>query len=270
MCDVDFEALEWQKPFSLIMVLFLYPFPVKGMKAWKMKKWCVFFLCCWSLAAARASDMRFTVVSVDVQKEHLAIFLNDPAGRPFHTFKALHTTLKAQHKELRFAVNAGMFHANFAPVGLLIENAQLQAPLNLATGPGNFFMKPNGVFLVHATGAQVVESSEYASLPQKETVRLATQSGPLLVHQGHIHPVFQKNSTARKMRNGVGVCGQLVKFVISEQPVNFYTLAAYFRDELKCDNALYLDGGTASSLYSKTLGRDDFHTKLGPILGVVD
>ncbi|HWW75743.1 MAG TPA: phosphodiester glycosidase family protein, partial [Pyrinomonadaceae bacterium] len=98
--------------------------------------------------------------------------------------------------------------------------------------------------------------------------RLATQSGPLLVRHGAIHPAFDAASTSRLLRNGVGVSGDTVLFVISERPVNFYELAAYFRDELHCTDALYLDG-VVSSLYSADLQRDDSKVDLGPIIGVV-
>ena len=57
-------------------------------------------------------------------------------------------------------------------------------------------------------------------------------------------------------------------FVISEQPVNFYELATYFRDELHCPEALYLDG-VVSSLYSTDLQRNDSRADLGPIIAVV-
>jgi uncharacterized protein YigE (DUF2233 family) len=56
--------------------------------------------------------------------------------------------------------------------------------------------------------------------------------------------------------------------VISEQPVTFYELAIYFRDELRCSDALYLDG-VISSLHSTELRRSDFKVELGPIVGVV-
>ncbi len=51
----------------------------------------------------------------------------------------------------------------------------------------------------------------------------ATQSGPLLVHGGDIHPDFNANSTNKKIRSGVGVTKDgLVIFAISITPVTFY------------------------------------------------
>ena len=97
---------------------------------------------------------------------------------------------------------------------------------------------------------------------------LATQSGPLLVRGGQVHPAFDAGSKSRLLRNGVGVASpQTVVFVISEDPVNFYEFATLFRDRLHCPDALYLDG-TISSLHASALGRDDSRTDLGPIIAV--
>ena len=98
-------------------------------------------------------------------------------------------------------------------------------------------------------------------------MRLATQSGPLLVRRGVIHPAFRASSSSRLIRNGVGVTGNYAVFVISEKPVTFYELASYFRDELNCPDALYLDG-VVSSLHSAELGRTDVKAELGPMIGV--
>ena len=100
---------------------------------------------------------------------------------------------------------------------------------------------------------------------------LATQSGPMLVHEGAIttSEVMSPTSTWRKIRNGVCVPSPgAVTFVISDSPVTFYEFAGFFRDSLHCREALYLDG-TISSLYSPALNREDRGSDMGPILGVV-
>ncbi|HEX7867883.1 MAG TPA: phosphodiester glycosidase family protein [Variovorax sp.] len=217
------------------------------------------------LAEFAAADSRFTVVKVDLRTERLELFLRDDAGVPFKRFDRLDAWLKEHHRQLGFAMNAGMYHEDFSPVGLLVRNGREESPLNLADGAGNFFLKPNGVFLVSDAGPRVVESSEYPALAKG--VRLATQSGPLLLRRGVVHPAFIPRSDSRKIRNGVGVIGHTAIFVISETPVNFYEFALYFRDVLHCRDALYLDG-TVSALHSTTLHRSDFVRELGPILGV--
>ncbi|PLC06292.1 hypothetical protein CY658_04465 [Variovorax sp. RO1] len=229
----------------------------------------VFLLAGLAWSAAGATDApRYTVVKVDLRTERLALFLNDDTGTAFKRFDRLEAWLKARNKQLLFAVNAGMYHADFAPVGLLVREGREEAPLNLADGVGNFFRKPNGVFLVTADGPRIVEASEYPAMAAKGGVQLATQSGPLLLRHGAVHPALIPTSDSRKTRNGVCVSGSTAVFVFAETPVNFYDFALYFRDVLHCRDALYLDG-TVSAIYSKTLQRNDFVRDLGPMLAVV-
>ena len=196
---------------------------------------------------------------VDPASEKLSLHWRDAFGQPYQTFDKLLTALPTN--SVQFAMNAGMYHADYSPVGLLIIDGVEYAPLNLADGVGNFFLKPNGVFFLSSTGAHVVAATEYPSVAKE--VRLATQSGPLLLQQGQIHPAFQPQSRSRLIRNGVGVAGNKIFFVISEVPVNFYEFASFFRDKLHCNDALYLDG-SISSLYSSYLQRHDRKSKLGP------
>lgn len=106
-------------------------------------------------------------------------------------------------------------------------------------------------------------------MTKRPAPRFATQSGPMLVIGGEIHPRFLKDSDSLKRRNGVGVTeeGEAV-FVLADTPVRFYDFAAFFRDELKTPNALYLDG-TISRLYAPELERNDPGEVMGPIVGVV-
>jgi len=77
------------------------------------------------------------------------------------------------------------------------------------------------------------------------------------------------NSTWRKVRNGVcAPSPDTVVFAISESVVTFYEFASYFRDSLRCREALYLDG-SISSLYAPGLNREDHGSDMGPILGIV-
>lgn len=216
--------------------------------------------------AATASDDRFTVITVDPAAKDLRLFWADEQGQAFRRFDRLSAWLENKGEKLVFAMNAGMYHADAQPVGLLVMDGKEVSPLNLADGKGNFFLKPNGVFVLSRSGPQVVEASEYPALA--EPPLLATQSGPLLLRRGVIHPVFNPQSASRYIRNGVGVRGKTVVFVISERPVTFYEFAVFFRDVLQCQDALYLDGAI-SSLHSVALKRSDRRTELGPLFAVV-
>lgn len=211
---------------------------------------------------------RHVVCAVDPKTERLELFLKDGKGAVLHRFAALETMLAARGQRLAFGMNAGMFHPNYAPVGLYVAEGREVVPLNNAAAEGNFFLKPNGVFAVLKDGTAVVAgAADWPAFAGR--ARLATQSGPMLVIDGKLHPVFREGSDSRLFRNGVGIApdGKAL-FVISAEPVNFYEFATLFRDTLRCRNALFFDG-TISSLYAPELKRnDDMKFPLGPILGV--
>jgi uncharacterized protein YigE (DUF2233 family) len=215
-----------------------------------------------------AEGRQYVLCRVTIPADRLQLAHRDDSGQPFRRFDRLASWLEARGEKLLFAMNAGMFHPDLSTVGLFVAGGQELMPLNSADGEGNFFLKPNGVFAVTEAGARILESAEYASL--REKVVLATQSGPLLVRRGKIHPAFAPDSTSRRIRNGVGVPAQdRAIFVISETPVTFHELARLFRDVLGCPDALYLDG-VVSSLFAPELGRNDAHADLGPILAITE
>ena len=211
----------------------------------------------------------FTACRVDLNSEQLELFWRDDAGRPYRQFSALRDAFEAKGKKLVFAMNAGMYQPDFSPVGLFVTEGRERVPLNHHVGSGNFSQQPNGVFMVEGHSARVMTTDDYGRENPKPL--LATQSGPMLVHEGEIttSAVMNPHSTSRKIRNGVCAPSlDSVAFVISESPVTFFEFAAYFRDTLHCREALYLDG-SVSSLYAPRLNREDRGSDMGPILGVV-
>lgn len=210
-------------------------------------------------------DASYTVCSVSAD-EDLRLFLNGPDG-PYGSFAAVDTALEPQGQMLAFAMNGGMYHEDLRAVGLYVENGVESAPIVTSDGPGNFGLLPNGVFCVGDSFA-VVESRRFAE--QAPTCRYATQSGPMLVIDGALHPRFLASSDSMNYRNGVGVSadGQVAEFVISNDGVNFHSFARLFRDVLKTPNALFLDG-SISRLYAPALDRNDAGFPMGPMVGVV-
>jgi uncharacterized protein YigE (DUF2233 family) len=206
------------------------------------------------------------VCEFDVRRDDLRLYLNDGSGHPYGGFAALARNLKARGRTLRFAMNAGMFEEDLSPVGLYVEDGKRRHRVDLRDGETNFHMKPNGVFWIGDRIAGVAETSVY--LASRPAARYATQSGPMLVIDGAIHPRISPTGESEKVRNGVCVRdGTDVRFAISDAPVTFHAFALLFKDVLKCDNALFLDG-SVSSLYAPELQRDDELTPLGPIVGV--
>jgi uncharacterized protein YigE (DUF2233 family) len=208
----------------------------------------------------------FTAITVDTRAEHLELFLNDDQGASFRRLHRLDAWLKSQNRQLRFAMNAGMFEPDLSPVGLFVAHGRELKPLNLADGRGNFFLKPNGVFYLTAAGPGIVRSTKYSE--RAAEVLLATQSGPLLLEGGVINPAFGPASKSKHIRNGVGVRGTEAIFVISNEPVTFYEFATYFKDQLHCQDALYFDGAV-SSLLAPEFRRSDSTVDLGPMIAVM-
>jgi uncharacterized protein YigE (DUF2233 family) len=209
-----------------------------------------------------------TVCRVDLVHEHLQLFWRDDTGQPYGRFSTLRDALAKRGKTLEFAMNGGMYLPDLSPVGLFVADGRELVPLNRHTGPGNFSQQPNGVFLLDGHGARVLTTDEYWQ--EKPKPLLATQSGPMLVHQGQLttSPVMNPESQSRRIRNGVcAPFSDTAVFVISESPVTFHELAVYFRESLGCGEALYLDG-SISSLYAPRLGRADHWSSMGPIIGV--
>ena len=218
-----------------------------------------------SCAVATGAQARYTVCRVNAREERLRVFYADARGDRFETFEALRADLARRGETLAFAMNAGMFHPGFRPVGLLVIDRQTIAPINRAPGIGNFFLQPNGVFVLDARGARVLATDEYRDL----TPDFATQSGPMLLHHGQIPdiPAFSATSRSRHIRNGVcAPTPDTVAFAISEDEVSLSEFARFFAT-LGCAEALYLDG-SISSLYAPQLKRADDREKLGPMIGV--
>ena len=200
--------------------------------------------------------------------DDLQLFLTGADGRPVGTFDRLRDRVEAGGERLVFAMNGGMYHSDRAPVGLYVEGGRERAPIVTTEGPGNFGLLPNGVFCIAAESFAVVESRAFAAMPPACTY--ATQSGPMLVIDGALHPRFLADSDSRYIRNGVGVSadGQRAIFAISDAPVNFHEFARLFRDGLGLPNALYFDG-KVSRLFAPEIGRDDIGFPMGPMVGLV-
>ncbi|MFC4638942.1 phosphodiester glycosidase family protein [Deinococcus hohokamensis] len=188
----------------------------------------------------------YTVAEVDLRRDRLELhWLNPTTGAPYRTFAQLGARLAKQGQRLLFATNSGIYAPGPKPLGLHVQQGRALVALNNARSGGNFALLPNGVFWVRGTKAGVTETQAYRRAGLAPT--FATQSGPLLVQKGRLHPEFNRSGTSFKVRSGVGVCRDgKVRFVVSAGPVNFYSFALFFRDALGCPDALYLDGSISA------------------------
>ncbi|MEO1641695.1 MAG: phosphodiester glycosidase family protein [Pseudomonadota bacterium] len=213
-------------------------------------------------------DAAFTVCTFPASAD-IRLFHSDSIGVPYLQFDTLAREISEQNGTLIFAMNGGMYHEDRSPVGFYRDEFGDRASLNLNDGPGNFHLKPNGVFWIKAGLAGVTESADYAEADLDPLY--ATQSGPMLVISGVLHPDINPDGVSHKRRNGVGVSedGQTIHFAISDSAVTFYDFASLFQDVLKTPNALFLDG-QVSRLYAPGIERNEIGADLGPIVGVVE
>ena len=203
----------------------------------------------------------FTVCRFDARRETIELIEGT------RSLAEVEARLGAKARQVKFAMNAGMYDEEGRPIGLFVTEGKAGKRLNLRSGSGNFHLLPNGVFAQDEKGRlSITPSPKFAQ--RVPAPRWATQSGPMLLINGKVHPKFDANGPSQLIRNGVGIRDpRTAYFVISEDPVSFGRFARFFRDSLGCADALYLDG-TVSSLWDPAGARQDAYSSLGPILVV--
>ncbi len=201
----------------------------------------------------------------DPAQHRIASALSPKGGEPYRSFAALKRA--SASTKIAFAVNGGMFDAEGKPIGYYVEEFKRSKTLNRAKGPGNFHLLPNGVFFGTGKKWRVLSAEKFLKQVEKRP-EFGTQSGPMLVIDGKLHPRISEDGESRFIRNAVGIDRQdRAHFVIAEAPLSFGKLARYFRDELKVENALFLDGNV-SALWHPAGGRMDEGAPLGPLIVV--
>lgn len=198
----------------------------------------------------------FSGYLIDPTKVTLTMIWRDQENVPYGNFTNFEQAL-TNDQVLLFAVNGGMYQPDQSPQGLYIESGQLLQQLDTAKDkPGNFYLQPNGVFLItEALVPHVLRSDDFNAFADSTEVQYATQSGPMLLIDGEINPKFGEASNNFHIRNGVGVMSDnRVVFIISDERVRFYELAEEFL-KLGCQNALYLDGAI-SQAFQPMLGQE--------------
>lgn len=185
-------------------------------------------------------DERFISYTVNPKKLKVEFYWKNQEGENFKNAENLKVELTKQKRELVFATNGGMYKKDSSPQGLYIENKVKKVEIDTTQGEGNFYLKPNGVFYITTNTTPIICLTN--DFTDNGKIKYATQSGPMLVINGKIHPAFKENSTNLNIRNGVGILpNNEIVFAMSKKEINFYQFAEYFK-KLGCLNALYLDG----------------------------
>lgn len=220
---------------------------------------------------------KFDIVTIDLRTTPVRFFWKNKKGKLIRSLGNLKTEVESNGNELLFAMNAGMYQRDRNPQGLYIENGKTIKPLDtLQSGYGNFYMQPNGVFFIKnlpdsSSSIQQKAGVVPSTIFSKKNIQAtwATQSGPLLLIDNKVHPIFKKGSAHLNIRNGVGIISEhKIVFAISQREVNLFDFAMLFKEKLNCKNALYLDG-FVSRAYIPELKRLELDGNFGVMVGVV-
>ncbi|MEZ5688793.1 MAG: phosphodiester glycosidase family protein [Caenibius sp.] len=208
-----------------------------------------------------------TVCEAIPTRHTIKLALGPKEGAPYRSLAAYAAARPADAPLVAFAMNGGMFDEAGQPIGYYVENGERLHKLNRNAGPGNFHLMPNGVFYGSKAKWEIRTSDDfYRNVDDRPA--FGTQSGPMLVINGKLHPKIADNGTSRHIRNAVGIDKRgHAWFVMSESPVSFGRFARYFCDELKATDALFLDG-SVSALWDPARGRLDLGAPLGPLIVV--
>ena len=216
-------------------------------------------------ANSSINESRFLSYIINPAKQELKFYWKDKDGENYLNFQNLKLAVEKNNEELIFAVNGGMYKKDLSPQGLFIENGIMQTSIDtVEDGYGNFYLQPNGVFYLTGSNEPVICTT--TNFENDGNIKYATQSGPMLLIEGKMHPRFNKGSANVHIRNGVGILpdGNIL-FAMSKEKVNFYDFASYFRQK-GCKNALYLDG-FVSRTYLPSKGWRQFEGNFGVIIG---
>ncbi|UHO38872.1 phosphodiester glycosidase family protein [Chryseobacterium capnotolerans] len=185
-------------------------------------------------------ETNFVMYQVNPKRQEVKLYWKNSQNEILKSIRNLKYETESGNKKLLFAMNGGMFEADNTPKGLYIENFKILKPIDTLQGSGNFYLQPNGIFYLTQNNQPGI--SETKKYKQNPSIKFATQSGPMLLIDGKINNIFQKDSKNLNIRNGVGVLdnGEII-FAMSKKEVNFYSLAQLFK-EMGCKKALYLDG----------------------------
>lgn len=213
----------------------------------------------------QAKKSRFLSYEVNPLLQELHFYWKNKDTINYKSFQKLKSGLEKENKELIFAMNGGMYNKDLSPQGLYIENGETKARIDTSqNGYGNFYLQPNGIFYVTKKNKPVICTTKM--FRPNEHIKYATQSGPMLLVDGEIHPKFREGSSNVHIRNGVGILpnGNLL-FAISIEKTNFYDFASYFKQN-GCKNALYLDG-FVSRVYLPSKNQNQLDGNFGVIIG---
>jgi uncharacterized protein YigE (DUF2233 family) len=139
-------------------------------------------------------------------------------------------------------VNGGYFDPDYAPIGLLISDEKMIAPLQRAK-------LITGVLAASPREVKILRVHEFS---RQQKFNAAVQCGPFLVDQGRSVRSLEKTRTARRTFAAVGSVNRATLGFCSD--VSLAELAKILAttrlaDDFRVERALNLDGGSSSAFW---------------------
>jgi len=114
----------------------------------------------------------------------------------FASSQSLLATKTIKSETFLFSLKTNSFH-------IFSYNHDNIKTIRLKNGKGNFYLKPNGVFFINNSKANIFSSDEFSKLAIEPS--FAIQSGPLLIQNSKINSSFLPDSKSKFIRNAIGI-----------------------------------------------------------------
>lgn len=218
-------------------------------------------------------EVTYYIFIADLAEDEIRVHLFQKKKQNFFNLMAVCEHLERKNIDPLMITNAGMFNPSREPVGLYIENGKTLYNLDTSKGnpEENFYLSPNGVFFIDTNNvANIMTTTEFAKKRKQEKprIKLATQSGPMLVINNTVHPKFTEGSLNKKIRSGVGkISDKKVVFAVTTDESNFFDFALFFKEIFECKDALFLDGAI-SKMFLKDIHSSSNGGNFGPMISV--
>ncbi|WP_454783878.1 phosphodiester glycosidase family protein [Legionella sp. WA2024007413] len=144
----------------------------------------------------------------------------------------------AERSKALLSINGGFFDHEFNPLGLRINNKKVINPLKRISWWGVFYIKNNKAYI-----------SSLKRFNHDSDIDFAIQSGPRLLIKQKIPSL--KPGIADRSALGITADGKVIILVSTNAAMTTNKLAHLLRSPpLSCIDAINLDGGSSSQLYS--------------------
>lgn len=216
----------------------------------------IFFILCCLLCGPIQAEKAWSTLAPGIEYQdlggelfipwsHIHVFRIDLAKNKLDLVTAKKLALKnasvdqfAQYSKALLSINGGFFDQDYKPLGLRINNQQLEHPLKYISWWGIFYTQNNKAHITNV-----------GHFHYDNAINFAVQSGPRLIIKGTIPSL--KPGIADRTALGITAEGKVIILVSTNYAMTLRELAQLFKKApLSCKDALNLDGGSSSQLFA--------------------